>query len=176
MNAITPPTLRPGNGVLIGSNPLGDWVGNPNFGKSFRSPFMPVLVYDTASKGPGLRFTRGVVDGYEPTIGGEPMSGTGGTLPPVLPLRASERDPLTNQSWAVLVATPNAKGVIDKDSKLEIVHRRAPNSGNVSLGGIALTLIVWKAQQPIAIWPIVYFNLRYTQQKPSTGPLRHFFL
>ena len=176
MNPITPPSLRPAPGVLVGSNPLGDWVGNPNSGKSFRSPFMPVLVYDAKSKGPGLRFTRGVVDGYEPSIGGTAMSGTGGTLAPVLPLRASERDPITNQSWAVLVVTPNAKGVIDATSKLEIVHRKTPNSGNVALGGIALTLIVWKAQQPIAIWPIVFFNLRYAQQKPTTGALRHFFL
>lgn len=162
-------TLRPGVGTLIGNTPLGFFISNPRSGMSFNSPFRPVLM------GNSVRFAFGVVDGFEPTIGGKPISGGGGALPPMLELRTSEISS-TNESWAVLEVTPNADGVLDKNSKIEIVHRNSPTGQSTTIGRQALALIVWRNKLPVAVWPQVFFNLRYQQTKSATAGVRHFFL
>ena len=160
--------IRAGAGTLIGSNPLGFYISNPNSGMSFNHPFKPVLV--GAGKGAGLRFSKGVVDGFEPQIGGKPMSSS-------LLALTGEITSATHESWAVLEATPNDKGVLDKDSPLKIVHGLAPGG---MIGGTvarqAIALIVWRDKNPVMVWPLVFFNLRYARKVSASAPTRHFFL
>ena len=161
--------MRPGAGTRLGSNSQGVWISNPNLGMSFNHPFRPVLV--GAGDGAGLRFAKGVVDGFEPLIEGEPMST--GTLK-----LTGEITNKTKESWAILEVTPNGKGVLDKDSKLKIVHGLAPGGmTGGTVGRQPLALITWKNQRPVMVWPLVFFNLRYVRRNGSnTEPARHFFL
>jgi len=169
------PKIQPGTGTHLASNAVGFSVSNPNTGPSFNHPFRPVLV--GSDTGAGLRFTRGLVDGFEPKIHGGPMSGTSGKLPPILELQAGTVNAASNESWVVLEATPNDKGVIDKDSKLVLVHAAAPGG---SIGGTVartpVALIVWNKKLPVMVWPIVFFNLRLKKITPQTGPVQYFFL
>ena len=124
----------------------------------------------------GLRFTRGLVDGFEPKIGSDPMSGTLGKLPPILELAPSAINVATGESWALLQATPNAKGLIDEKSKLVIVHSSTPGGARGNVAATAVALIVWNGKKPVMVWPCVFFNLRYKQKTSTTGPVQHFFL
>ena len=165
-------TIRPGAGTLIGSTPLGFFVSNPHSGMSFNHPFRPVLVGSGTE--PGLRFAPGVVDGFEPKIGGKPMSGTGGDLAPILKLSGASA--ATTESWAILQVTPNDKGLLDKESKIEIVHRTSLSSNIGKTGAQPLALIVWRNKLPVMVWPLVFFNLRYARKTSETEGTRHFFL
>jgi len=168
-------TLRAAPGTLLTANTRGFAVANQNTGMSFVHPFRPVLV--GSDTGVGLRFTRGLVDGFEPKIGAEPMSGTLGKLPPILALSPSAVNAATGESWAVLEATPNDKGVIDVNSKLVIIHGSAP--GGSTGGTVARTpvaLIVWNGKTPVMVWPVLFFNLRYVRRTSDNGPVQHFFL
>lgn len=165
-------TIRPGSGTLIGSTPLGFFVANPHSGMSFNHPFRPVLVGSGTEA--GLRFARGVVDGMEPKIGTVPMSGTGGALPPILTLSGVSSP--TTESWAMLLVTPNAQGLLDKDSRIEIVHRTSLGSGIGKTGAQPLALIVWENKLPVMVWPMVFFNLRYARKTSGNEGTRHFFL
>lgn len=165
-------TIRPGSGSLIGSTPLGFFVANPHSGMSFNHPFRPVLVGSGTEA--GLRFARGVVNGFEPKIEGAPMSGTGGALPPILKLSGASA--ATTETWALLVVTPNAQGLLDRESKIEIVHRSSLSSNIGNTGAQPLALIVWKNKAPVMVWPLVFFNLRYIRKTSATEGNRHFFL
>jgi len=164
--------IRPGAGTLIGSTPLGFFVSNPSTGMSFNHPFRPVLV--GSDSGAGLRFALGLVDGFEPKIDGTPMSGSGGALPPILKLQGASSS--TKESWALLTVTPNDQGVLDKDSKIEIVHRVSLSTNNGKTGFCPIALIVWKNKLPVMVWPQVFFNLRHFQKISATIGTQHFFL
>jgi len=168
--------LQPGKGTLLTSTANGFSIANPRAGVSFNHPWRPVLV--GSGTGAGLRIARGVVDGkYEPKINDKLMSGETGELPPILTLSASEINQATNESWAVLQVTPNAKGQIDEKSKVEIIHAAAPG-GSIggTIGRTAVACIVWKNKKPVMVWPVLFFNLRYVQKTSTTGPVQHFFL
>lgn len=147
---------------------MGVSVSNAHSGQSFSHPFQPVLV------GMGLRFVRGAVDGFQPTIAGVPMTGNAGTLPPVLPLKGATST--TKETWAILQVTPNSKGQLDKDSKIEIIHSATLDDGTVTVGRHPIALIIWRAKRPVAVWPITFFNLKYAQKKTEKDGVRHFFL
>jgi len=164
--------IQPGTGTLIGSTPLGFFVSNPSSGMSFNHPFRHVLV--GTDSGAGIRFALGVVDGFEPQIDGQPMSGSSGALPPVLKLQGTSA--ATKESWALLNVTPNDQGLLDKDSKIEIVHRTSLSTNIGKVGSIPLALIVWKNKLPVMVWPLVFFNLHHIQKTSSTAAPQHFFL
>ena len=155
------------------SSSQGFSISNPNTGMSFNHPFRPILV--GAGNGAGLRFVKGVVDGFEPTINGIPISGISGALAPSLKLTGVTSK--TKESWAVLEVTPNARGVLDTESKIQIVHSLAPGGMLAGVvGRQALALIVWNNGTPVMAWPLVFFNLHYVRQTSTTEPTRHFFL
>lgn len=167
--------LQPGVGTLLSSTAHGFIISSPRSGMSFNHPWTPLLV--GADSGVGLRLSRGIVDGFEPKIDGEPMSGLDGQLPPILKLNAGEINAKTGESWAVLEVTPNDKGVLDKDSKIVIVHRAAPG-GNIggAVGAHPLALVIWKNKKPVMVWPVAFFNVRYVRRTPTSGQVQHFFL
>ena len=161
---------RVGTGTLLVANPLGFSYSAARTATSFNHPWMPVLLGD------GLRIGRGLVDGFEPTINGEPMSGSAGKLAPILSISYGEADKATNQSWVILNVLPNAQGVVDKDSKLTITHSNSPLGKVGVIGHTPLALIVWFNKKPVMVWPVTFFNLKYRQQKQADGTLEHFFL
>jgi hypothetical protein len=139
---------------------------------SFNHPWLPVLVDEDGE--PALRFQRGYVEGYLPLIGGKSLAGAAGELPPTLKLKyavANSKD----ESWAVLQATPNKDGRIDEKSKLEIVHASAPGGLEGGIARIAIAIILWRNKLPFFVDSICMFNFLYTQVKPTSGPVRHFF-
>ena len=172
------PKLQPGMNALLSHTPAGPVISNPFAGVGFGHPWNPVLV--GFRNGAGVRLSKGIVtnieDGkmFEPTIGGVPMSGTEKVGAPTLALDPSVA--AANESWVLLTFTPNEKGLIDKDVKVEIVHRGTPGAGVGKTASIALAQIVWRDKHPTAVWPIVFFNLRYQRKTTATGAIRHFFL
>lgn len=156
-------------GTLLGSTPFGFYVANANAGQRFDHPFRPAL-----SAG-GLRFRPGRVEGYEPTIEGVPISGSGGKLPPLLGLKTKVYNG-SQESWACVEVTPNVDGTVNEKSKIEVVHCKTPFLDRGLVGRFPLALIVWRGELPILVLPQVFFNLRYSCQLGATpSGKRHFF-
>ncbi len=158
--------IRPGPNTLIVETPMGFAVGAPSNRGSFRHPFRGVL-----SKG-GIRFSKGIVMGlfpHEPTIGRVPISGDDQNAAPVLRLEASVLASGSFESWACVEVTPNADGTDDAKTLVEVVHRSAPNFTTGPTGRHPLCLIIWKNGNPVRLFDIAYFNLRYFRTTPTAG-------
>jgi hypothetical protein len=80
-------------------------------------------------------------------------------------------------SWAALEVTPDDKGELTKDSKIEIVHTNLGASHAEKLGRCHLAMILWRERTPFRVLPLVHFNLRYLRIiSPGGGAPRHLFL
>jgi hypothetical protein len=168
-----PPRQSPG--VLLKMTPQGYTQAPANKGGgSFNHPFRPLL------SGDKLRFTRGLVSGFEPTIGDGkiPISGNSKNPPPALQLKPEDMDEETQQSWACIEVTPDKDGVISKADQIRLVHRKTPGDFFGTVGTQPLALILWRDKKPIRAIDLVWFNLRYmsVQPAPGRGGRRHFFL
>lgn len=155
---------RPARGTLLTRNAMGFAFSNPHLAESFLHPWMPFLL------GGELRLRLGLVEGYVPKIGGVPMTGKTGQLPPTLKLTGASK--ATRESWAVLLVTPNSEGVVDAQSRLEIVHSLTMGAVPGDTGQCKIALIVWSAAKPVMVVPAVHFNLRYAQSE-SNGQIIH---
>jgi hypothetical protein len=172
--------VQPGVHTRLTVNSTGFSTGAPVAGPTFNHPFRPALGANS------LTFNLGTVaslagDGpLEPkiTVNGERirMSGKNGSSPVPLKLSADIANS-EGVSWAALEASPDDKGELTKDSKIEIVHTAEGASHDEKLGRCHIAMILWKARNPFRVLPLVHFNLRYIRLvSPGGGAPRHLFL
>jgi hypothetical protein len=107
-----------------------------------------------------------------------PMSGKDGASPVPLLLTADVANS-DGLSWAALEVHPDAaSGELLKDSKVEIIHTASPFSHAQGFGRAPLALIIWNGRNPLRVYPLAHFNLRYVRllPPPGGGVPRHLFL
>lgn len=163
-----PPPLRPmpGVGTRLTFSALGySYSAGAGAGGRYLHPFKPAL------GGREVSLARGLVDVFEPVIGTEPIS-TGARLK-LDPKVANER----GESWVCVEVTPNADGLLDETSRVEIVHTATVRSFDPAIGREALALILWRSGRPWLAHAVVMFNLKYERvlPPPGGGPVRHLF-
>ena len=114
----------------------------------------------------------------EPKIGKVPISGDAKNAQPILLLTALTLGGVTvSETWACVEVMPNNDGVMDKYSKVEVVHRNAPLSASDAVGRHPLALILWNNGRPGKVFPVTYFNLRYVRTTGANNTRKqHFFL
>lgn len=158
---------RPGTGAQLTSSALGFSYAATDGVVSYRGRFRPALAAQ------GIRFSRGLVEGREATIGKLPLSDPKA----VLALKPGIEN-AQGESWACLEVVPDAEGRLLPDARREIVHSDSPVSLDPALGRCAIALILWRARRPVQAIAIIEFNLRYERliPAPGHGPVRHFFL
>ena len=161
-------SARPMPGVgtrLTYSEIVGYSVSAAGTGASYPHPFKPALGNNQIS------LSRGLIDAFEPVIHGKPIS-SGARL---------ELDPnvanANGESWVCVEVVPNADGILDKDSRVEIVHTATVRSLDPQLGRAALVQVLWKAGRAWLTQEIVLFNLQYERVLPAPGHgvVRHLF-
>lgn len=161
---------RPGAGVRLTANEAGFAFSVPTAPGRFAHPFTPLL------GGSSLKFSRGLVDGRDVTIGALPLEGR--AQQPSLKLTA-DKATAAGESWAVLEVEPDdATGVLLPTSRREIVHSDTTTSLERTLGRWPIAMILWANGKPLRALPIVWFNLGYQRviPGPGAGPVRHLFL
>lgn len=166
------PQMRPGAGTLLRSGPMGSSLSAAPSAQGFAHAFQGYLT------GKGVKFSRGLVEAYEPQINGVPISGAidGSAPQPTLPIDASVVTE-AGESWACIAVVPNAEGVLDPKSKITMVHVGNPTSTDPALGLCAVSLILWRKGRPYSLIDALYFNVRqYQRVTMPTGPVRHLFL
>lgn len=135
-------------------------------GTRWPHPWKPSL------SGRTLRIARGIVDGlWTPQIAGKPMTEALLELKPEVQNEKGE-------SWAALEVEPNKDGLLDQDSRVEIVHTKEGRSVDPKVGRWHLCLILWNGQAAQQVLPIAMFNPRYERFQPEAGQgaVRHLFL
>lgn len=162
------PTM-PGSGLFAISNVLGNAFSAPQNITAFGHPWTPFL-------GSGvLTLSHGLVDTITPKIGKLPMTDPRAALK----LDAGKVND-QGESWAVLEVEPNADtGLLDKDSRVEIVQLAEVDLHAEKIGRQPLALLLWRNKKtPQRALPIAFFNLKYlrVQPGPGGGPVRHLFL
>jgi hypothetical protein len=150
------------------------WIQGPTSGGDFSHPFTPSLVGDR------IRISKGLIIGniaVEPCIGTVPVSGDANNPQPTLKLDAGLVDDL-GQSWVGILVLPNVDGKLDaKPDKpqVTIVQRKFPNAATGKGGFIAIAQLFRKNDR-WQVFPIAFFNYRYTTSQPAKGARQHFFL
>ena len=166
--------LLQGRGIQLMDTPQGTAVSAANGAGNFAHPFAAAL------SGSTMTFSKGLLNGLEPVIGGTPVSGNpdDGTPAPALTLDPAQMDGATLQSWACVEVSPKADGTLDPAVPPVVVHRSTPTSTNPALGRHPLALILWQAGRPSRVFEVTYFNLRYVRTTPGAGRglAQHFFL
>lgn len=157
---------QPGAGVHLSTNELGTTYAVPP-GTGYRWPFKCLLGAGVVQIRPGL------VDGFTPKIGGQPMTAAN----VLLKLDAGKAN-ARGESWIVLEVEPDAAGVLTPESRIEIVQRAVVNRHEPAIGRQPLALILFKDRRPQRVLPITHFNLRYYRvtPPPGLGAVRHLFL
>jgi hypothetical protein len=166
------PPPRTGTGTRLTVNDLGHTYSAPPRGGTFDHPFRPALA------GMNLRLSPGIVDTFIPLIDGQPMNGAGGKPAPLLELDAADVN-ADGTSWCVLEVVPNAQGVLDKNSRIELIHTGdASKSKDPNLGRKPITLLLWRAGRPVQVIAAVRFCLLYFRVIPTAGGgvVQHLFL
>jgi len=168
------PRPQPGHGTRLTASNYGYSLSARSDGGAFAHPFKPSL---TAS---GIRLAKGLVDEFEPTIKGVPISGDAENPQPVLELDpdvASE----AGESWVCVeveagtrindAGEEELRERLSDESRAEIVHVDTPRSLDQAIGRQALVLIVWQRERVFRALTITHFNLRYAR----IGAVRHLF-
>lgn len=166
----------PGAGVRLTVNAMGHTYSAAPQGRSLNHPFRPAL------SGGTVRFVLGIVDVFVPLIGDAPMVDQVTLVQAPLTIDSGvavkdEHGGLV--SWVMLEVSPNADGVLDVKSKIELKHSGDPSpSHDIALGRQAITQLLWRGTQCIQAIPIVRFHLRYQRvlPPPAGGVVKHFFL
>jgi hypothetical protein len=167
----TPPP-RSGTGTRLTVNDMGHTYSAPPRGGTFAHPFRPTLA------GRNLRLSLGIVDTFIPVIDGQPMNGANGKPAPLLELDSADVN-ADGTSWCVLEVVPNAQGVLDANSRIELIHTGdASKSKDENLGRKPITLLLWRGGRPIQVIAAVRFCLQYERVIPPAGGgvVQHFFI
>ncbi len=168
------PPLRPGNGLLMGRNPLGSWIEGPTGGGNFSHPFTVSAPGSVARVSYGLILSTVAV---EPRIGSVKISGEANTLQPVLRLSETAVNHL-GESWVCVEVTPDADGKLDvenKKSTVEVVQREVPLVIEGKTGRHPLALLV-RTNGLWQVFAVTMFHLRYETSLSSDGTRKHYFL
>ena len=168
--ASLPVRLQPGAGTLLSLNAMGASIGAQRKAGKYPHPFKPSL------NALGVRLSHGLIEGYPPTIGGEPIGGGPGKEPPMLRLDAAVANE-AGESWVCVEVVPDKDGALTRESPRVIVHTREPRSLAMELGRCPLVQILWQKKRPWRAFEIVHFNLRYARVLPpqGAGAVRHVF-
>lgn len=167
--AVTAPRPQPGSGTRMTANALGVAVDAPRRGGAYRHPFQPSL------GGNRISFSRGLVETFEPKIGGEKISGEDGITRPFLVLDEAVAN-AAGESWVCIEVTKiNAQGLIDKESKLAMVHTSQPTSLERERALCPVCLILWPQGVPVIGVEDLTANVRYERVERRVGPPRHYF-
>src|SRR5581483_4802428 len=163
--------LRPAVGSRIGINQFGFYVEGNAPAASYPHPFKPAL---QVGIGAAVKISRGLIlslKNIEPKINGVPISGDTKNAQPALKLDAKNLNTGTLASWVCVEAEPNADGVLDEHSRVEIVHEFSqPLVLTGKFGRAPLAMILWSAaKMPFRAFEIAYFNLRYVHVVPAPG-------
>lgn len=161
---------RPGSGARLLMTSMGHAYSVDSPGATYLHPFRPVLV------GSSVQLALGLVENRQPTINDVPIGGRNGLIPKLrLEPGIANAD---GESWVCVEVHPDADGLLPAESKIEIVHTRAPRSTDPDLGRGELCMILWRNRAPFRVLAIAMFNLRYERVLPpeGAGSVRHLFL
>jgi hypothetical protein len=167
-------TPRPAPGTLLTTTPLGFHVAGAGKKANFNHPFQALLV------GGALVFSKGIVIStvaLEPVIKRVPVSGSDKQEQPRLELDAKMAN-ADGVSWACIEAEPDSDGVLNKDSRCEVVHSNHPVLNGPTFGRTPVCMILWQDGAAVGTLQIAMFNLRLEVRTPAagaTGTRRIFF-
>ncbi len=158
---------QPGAGLEMITNRLGTAYSAPRSVSRYGHPWTPSLSSKT------LTLSWGLVNGtITPKIGDLPM-----TDPKAVLKLSADKVNANGESWAVLEVEPNADGLLDAKSRIEIVQLSEVIYIQKTIGRLALALILFQGKSPFFAKHIVHFNVNYQRQVPpaGSGPTRHLF-
>jgi hypothetical protein len=166
------PRIMPGRGVRPTVNEVGMALSAPTGGGKFGHPFMPSLFSGAVS------FAKGLVDIYEPTIGGRRISDSRARLK-LDPAKVNKN----GESFVLIEVEPDAEseqgkqGILTPTARVEMVQDAEPDLFSETIGRQPVALIIFKGKTAIRAFPILFFNVRYERVKPAPGGgrVRHLF-
>lgn len=165
LKAETPMRPQPGTGTLLSFHPANGYSVSADAARArFPHPWKPSFF------GGAIKLSRGLVEGFEPKIGGVPMSQPQAVLK-LDPALVNDR----GESWCCVEVEADATGTLTEESRIEIVQAAAPRSFEDKAGRHPLVLLLWKEDRVAAVHEVAFFNLQYTRVQPAIGAARHLF-